>query len=157
MDSKDNIYTDPGLLRKHSELISVTTDKYNYPGVRIFYREHPKASVLPPKLPLLVFIHGRCLESALHHARWALRVEADSVIQGSGVNCLNSDTCSSTLYVLTSYHRPTVPIIPCQMAANCRSSNVRYTYRIHSQSTFPAAAPIPSSPPRTGMHTLHRR
>lgn len=58
MSSKENIYTDPGLIRKHSEVISVTTDKYKYPGVRIFYREHPKASVLPPKLPLLVFIHG---------------------------------------------------------------------------------------------------
>lgn len=59
MSLKENVYTDPGLLRKHSEVISVTTDKYKYPGVRIFYREHPKASVLPPKLPLLVFIHGR--------------------------------------------------------------------------------------------------
>lgn len=59
MNLEDNVYTDPGLLRKHSEVISITTDKYKYPGVRIFYREHPKASVLPPKLPLLVFIHGR--------------------------------------------------------------------------------------------------
>lgn len=61
MDSKETIYTDPGLLRKHSEVIAVTTDKYKYPGIRIFYREHPKASVLPPKLPLLVFIHGMYL------------------------------------------------------------------------------------------------
>lgn len=58
MNSDDAAYTDPGLLRKFSEVIPVTTDSYNYPGVRIFYREHPKASVLPPKLPLLVFIHG---------------------------------------------------------------------------------------------------
>lgn len=65
MDSKDTIYTDPGLLRKHSEVIPVTTDKYKYPSVRIFYREHPKALVLPPKLPLLVFIHGMCSVSAL--------------------------------------------------------------------------------------------
>lgn len=52
------IGTDSSLLRKHSENISVTTKHYTYPAVRVFYRPHPKASVLPPKLPLLVFLHG---------------------------------------------------------------------------------------------------
>lgn len=50
--------TDPALLRRHSHTISVTTDLYTYPEVRVFYRSHPKADVLPPKLPLIVFIHG---------------------------------------------------------------------------------------------------
>ncbi|KAI2637520.1 hypothetical protein GGS21DRAFT_483137 [Xylaria nigripes] len=55
--------TDPPLLRGHSEIKSYKAARSGiiYPGVRIFYRPHPKADELPrdpAPLPLLVFIHG---------------------------------------------------------------------------------------------------
>ncbi|PWW79170.1 alpha/beta-hydrolase [Tuber magnatum] len=58
LSNANSSVSDSSLLRKHSENISVTTKHYTYPAVRVFYRPHPKASVLPPKLPLLVFLHG---------------------------------------------------------------------------------------------------
>src|SRR5690554_2955152 len=58
MATPDATTSDPSLIKKHSQTISVQTDSFNYPGIRVFYRYHPKASKLPPKLPLVVFIHG---------------------------------------------------------------------------------------------------
>ncbi|KAI1213528.1 uncharacterized protein F4807DRAFT_456874 [Annulohypoxylon truncatum] len=62
-DSKDADATDPPLLRKHSKIVSYTASRtgITYPGIRVFYRRHPKADELPQDpapLPLLVFIHG---------------------------------------------------------------------------------------------------
>ncbi|KAI3337012.1 hypothetical protein HD806DRAFT_24469 [Xylariaceae sp. AK1471] len=62
-DSKDAETTDPPLLRNHSEIKSYKAARsgITYPGLRIFYRRHPKADELPKDpapLPLLVFIHG---------------------------------------------------------------------------------------------------
>ncbi|KAI1375855.1 hypothetical protein F4677DRAFT_454746 [Hypoxylon crocopeplum] len=62
-DSKDANAADPPLLRKHSEIRPITASRTNieYPGIRVFYRRHPKADELPrdpAPLPLLVFIHG---------------------------------------------------------------------------------------------------
>ncbi|OTB07234.1 hypothetical protein M426DRAFT_53891 [Hypoxylon sp. CI-4A] len=62
-DSKDADATDPPLLRKHSEVVSYTASRtgIHYPGIRVFYRRHPKAEELPrdpAPLPLVVFIHG---------------------------------------------------------------------------------------------------
>jgi hypothetical protein len=52
--------TDPGLLKKHSELKSFKTSRFVYSNIRVFYRRHPQADKLPtPPLPLLVFIHGQ--------------------------------------------------------------------------------------------------
>ncbi|KAI0878394.1 dual specificity phosphatase catalytic domain-containing protein [Hypoxylon argillaceum] len=61
--SKDPETTDPALLRNHSEIKSFEASRsgITYPGIRIFYRRHPKADELPKDpapLPLLVFIHG---------------------------------------------------------------------------------------------------
>ncbi|KAI0971709.1 dual specificity phosphatase catalytic domain-containing protein [Xylaria arbuscula] len=55
--------TDPTLLRNHSEIKSykIKPSGITFPGIRIFYRRHPKADELPKDpapLPLLVFIHG---------------------------------------------------------------------------------------------------
>ncbi|KAI6253644.1 hypothetical protein MCOR21_005196 [Pyricularia oryzae] len=53
--------TDPPLLQKHSEIKSYQTSHFTYPGVRVFYRRHPKADQLPSTpapIPLLVFVHG---------------------------------------------------------------------------------------------------
>jgi pimeloyl-ACP methyl ester carboxylesterase len=51
--------TDPGLLKKHSQLKSFKTSRFTYSNIRVFYRRHPQADKLPtPPLPLLVFIHG---------------------------------------------------------------------------------------------------
>lgn len=55
--------TDPPLLRKHSVVTSYTASRsgITYPGIRVFYRRHPKADELPQSpapLPLVVFIHG---------------------------------------------------------------------------------------------------
>lgn len=63
LGSKDADTTDPPLLRNHSEIKSYKTARsgITFPGVRIFYRRHPKADELPKDpapLPLLVFIHG---------------------------------------------------------------------------------------------------
>ncbi|KAI0603130.1 dual specificity phosphatase catalytic domain protein [Biscogniauxia sp. FL1348] len=62
-DSKDADATDPPLLRKHSDIKSYRAERsgITYPGIRIFYRRHPRADELPKDpgpLPLLVFIHG---------------------------------------------------------------------------------------------------
>lgn len=62
-DSKDADATDPPLLRKHSVVTSYTASRsgITYPGIRVFYRRHPKADELPQNpapLPLVVFIHG---------------------------------------------------------------------------------------------------
>ncbi|KAK6950512.1 hypothetical protein Daesc_008840 [Daldinia eschscholtzii] len=62
-ESKDADATDPPLLRKHSEVVSYTANRsgITYPGIRVFYRRHPKAEELPQDpapLPLVVFIHG---------------------------------------------------------------------------------------------------
>lgn len=53
--------SDPGLLKKHSEIRSYTTSRFTYPHIRVFFRRHPQADKLPvdpAPLPLLVFIHG---------------------------------------------------------------------------------------------------
>ncbi|MBE7179744.1 MAG: alpha/beta fold hydrolase [Terriglobus roseus] len=57
--------TEPGLLKKHSEIrsytITVAGRSITYPSVRTFYHPHPQAAKLPTTptpLPLLVFIHG---------------------------------------------------------------------------------------------------
>ncbi|KAI1433959.1 dual specificity phosphatase catalytic domain-containing protein [Xylaria sp. CBS 124048] len=55
--------TDPPLLRSHSEIKTYKTARsgITFPGIRVFYRPHPKADELPrdpAPLPLLVFIHG---------------------------------------------------------------------------------------------------
>ncbi|KAI1777769.1 hypothetical protein F4818DRAFT_325279 [Hypoxylon cercidicola] len=54
---------DPPLLRKYSVVASYTASRsgITYPGIRVFYRRHPKADELPQSpapLPLVVFIHG---------------------------------------------------------------------------------------------------
>ncbi|KAG4422992.1 hypothetical protein IFR04_003904 [Cadophora malorum] len=60
-DANDAGSTDPGLLKKHSEIKTYTTSRYTYPKLRVFFRRHPQADKLPTDpspLPLLVFIHG---------------------------------------------------------------------------------------------------
>ncbi|KAI5457752.1 Alpha/Beta hydrolase protein [Mariannaea sp. PMI_226] len=60
-DSTDPHLTDPTLLKDNSEFKSYKTSKFEYPGLRIFYRQHAKADQLPKTpspLPLLVFLHG---------------------------------------------------------------------------------------------------
>ncbi|KAI9051405.1 hypothetical protein LZ554_004452 [Drepanopeziza brunnea f. sp. 'monogermtubi'] len=61
VDTNDAMTTDPGLLKKHSEIRSYTTSRFTYPKLRIFYHKHPQAGKLPTEpapLPLLVCIHG---------------------------------------------------------------------------------------------------
>ncbi|KAI0455682.1 dual specificity phosphatase catalytic domain-containing protein [Xylaria acuta] len=60
---RDPEATDPALLRNHSEIKSFNAARsgFTFPGIRVFYRRHPKADELPKDpapLPLLVFIHG---------------------------------------------------------------------------------------------------
>ncbi|KAH7140708.1 hypothetical protein EDB81DRAFT_654925 [Dactylonectria macrodidyma] len=60
-DSTDPHLTDPTLLRDNSEFKTYKTSRFEYPGLRIFYRQHAKADQLPKNpapLPLLVFLHG---------------------------------------------------------------------------------------------------
>ncbi|KAM0249784.1 hypothetical protein ACHAP5_002653 [Fusarium lateritium] len=60
-DSTDPHLTDPALLKDHSEFKSYKTSRYEYSGIRVFYRQHAKADQLPKDpapLPLLVFLHG---------------------------------------------------------------------------------------------------
>ena len=57
----DPTTTDPALLSRSSEIKSYTTSRATYPGVRVFFRRHQQADVLPKDpapIPLLVFIHG---------------------------------------------------------------------------------------------------
>ena len=61
LDSVDPHLTDPPLLRDHSQFKTYKTSRFEYPGLRVFFRQHPKADELPKSpgpLPLLVFVHG---------------------------------------------------------------------------------------------------
>lgn len=60
-DSTDPHLTDPSLLKDHSDFKSYKTSRFEYSGIRVFYRQHAKAEQLPKNpapLPLLVFLHG---------------------------------------------------------------------------------------------------
>ena len=53
--------TDPPLLKNHSEFKSYRTSRFEYPEIRVFFRQHAKADELYRSngpLPLLVFIPG---------------------------------------------------------------------------------------------------
>lgn len=59
--STDPHATDPPLLRDNSTLISFKTGRFEYPEIRVFFRQHSKAGELPSSpgpLPLLVCIPG---------------------------------------------------------------------------------------------------
>ncbi|GFP58850.1 mRNA-capping enzyme [Trichoderma asperellum] len=59
--STDPHDTDPALLRDHSQFKSYKTSRFEYPEIRVFFRQHVKADQLPKKpapLPLLVCIPG---------------------------------------------------------------------------------------------------
>ncbi|RFU78420.1 dual specificity phosphatase catalytic domain [Trichoderma arundinaceum] len=59
--STDPHATDPALLRDHSQFRSYKTSRFEYPEIRVFFRQHVKADQLPKKpapLPLLVCIPG---------------------------------------------------------------------------------------------------
>ncbi|KAF4982649.1 hypothetical protein FZEAL_1756 [Fusarium zealandicum] len=61
MDSTDPHLTDPSLLKDNSEFKPYKTSRFEYSGIRVFYRQHIKADQLPKSpapLPLLVFLHG---------------------------------------------------------------------------------------------------
>lgn len=89
MASQDAGVADGSLLKKHSQIISVVTERYSYPGVRVFYRAHPKAALLPPGLPLVVFIHGN---RALARAPVPRFEVVDVTPQVSGVRSHSSST-----------------------------------------------------------------
>ncbi|KAM3458660.1 hypothetical protein MY3296_000418 [Beauveria thailandica] len=53
--------TDPTLLKEHSTLETYTTSRFEYKDIRVFFRQHAKATQLPKNpapLPLLVCIPG---------------------------------------------------------------------------------------------------
>lgn len=56
--STDPHLTDPPLLRDHSDFKTFRTSRFEYPNVRVFFRQHAKAKELPSPLPLLVCIPG---------------------------------------------------------------------------------------------------
>ncbi|KAL6859241.1 hypothetical protein J3F83DRAFT_749482 [Trichoderma novae-zelandiae] len=59
--STDPHETDPALLQQHSHLKAYRTSRFEYPEIRVFFRQHVKADQLPKKpapLPLLVCIPG---------------------------------------------------------------------------------------------------
>ncbi|KAL7783614.1 hypothetical protein V8C37DRAFT_396988 [Trichoderma ceciliae] len=59
--STDPHATDPALLRDHSQFKSYKTSRFEYPEIRVFFRQHVKADQLPKTpapLPLLVCIPG---------------------------------------------------------------------------------------------------
>jgi len=91
--------TDPGLLKKHSELKSFKTTQFEYSNVRVFFRKHPQADKLPkPPLPLLVFIHGLGGSSAQFASLLTSLVNLSS--------CLAIDLpgCGRSAYEITSWN-----------------------------------------------------
>ncbi|KAH6603557.1 hypothetical protein Trco_008332 [Trichoderma cornu-damae] len=59
--STDPHTTDPDLLRDHSQFKSYKTSRFDYPEIRVFFRQHVKADQLPKEpspLPLLVCVPG---------------------------------------------------------------------------------------------------
>ncbi|KAI1180060.1 hypothetical protein F4777DRAFT_359452 [Nemania sp. FL0916] len=100
--SKDPETTDPSLLRNHSliESFTATRSGIKYPGIRIFYRRHPKADQLPKDpapLPLLVFIHGLGGSAAQFHPLLTSL--------SNSASCLAFDLpgCGRSQYALTSW------------------------------------------------------
>ncbi|POR35092.1 mRNA-capping enzyme [Tolypocladium paradoxum] len=58
VNSTDPHATDPLLLKNNSEFKSYKTSRFEYPDIRVFFRQHAKARELPAPLPLLVCIPG---------------------------------------------------------------------------------------------------
>ena len=61
MVSTNSHDTDPPLLRENSHFKSFKTSRFEYPEIRVFFRQHPKAVELPKSpapLPLLVCVPG---------------------------------------------------------------------------------------------------
>ncbi|KND90890.1 mRNA-capping enzyme [Tolypocladium ophioglossoides CBS 100239] len=58
VNSTDPHATDPPLLENNSEFRSYKTSRFEYPDIRVFFRQHAKARELPAPLPLLVCIPG---------------------------------------------------------------------------------------------------
>src|SRR5699024_4749560 len=57
-NSTDPVETDPALLRDNSQLRTYRTSRFEYPDIRVFFRQHAKAKELPASLPLIVCIPG---------------------------------------------------------------------------------------------------
>lgn len=57
-DTADPHATDPPLLANNSKFKSYKTSLFEYPEIRVFFRQHAKASEFPAVLPLLAFIPG---------------------------------------------------------------------------------------------------
>lgn len=56
--STDPHATDPPLLKDNSAFKTYKTSRFEYPDIRVFFRQHAKARELPAPLPLLVCIPG---------------------------------------------------------------------------------------------------
>ncbi|KAI1122903.1 dual specificity phosphatase catalytic domain-containing protein [Nemania abortiva] len=100
--SKDPEATDPPLLRNHSEIKSFKAARsgVTFPGIRIFYRRHPKADELPKDpapLPLLVFIHGLGGSVAQFHPLLT------SLSNSASCLAIDLPGCGRSQYALTSW------------------------------------------------------
>ncbi|KAJ2987840.1 hypothetical protein NUW58_g4288 [Xylaria curta] len=100
--SKDSETTDPGLLRNHSEIKSFKAARsgITFPGIRVFYRRHPKADELPKDpapLPLLVFIHGLGGSAAQFHPLLT------SLSNSASCLAIDLPGCGRSQFALTSW------------------------------------------------------
>ncbi|KAI1367731.1 dual specificity phosphatase catalytic domain-containing protein [Xylaria arbuscula] len=109
-DSWDPETTDPPLLRNHSEIKSYTDKRsgVTFPGIRVFYRRHPKADELPKDpapLPLLVFIHGLGGSVAQFHPLLTSL--------SNSASCLAVDLpgCGRSQFAQTSWHAYSTEIL----------------------------------------------
>lgn len=111
LDSTEALSNDPSLIRKHTQSISITTDHgFTYPNLRIFYRPHPKAELLPPKLPLIVFLHG--LGGQLQQFQYLL----EYYVHVSHVLAIDLPGCGASKFAPKNWEAYTTPAL-CSLIA----------------------------------------
>jgi len=113
---------DPPLLRDHSRIRTYTAGHsgITYPGLRVFFRPHPKMAELPANpapLPLLVFLHGLggsvaqfCpLLTSLTNSASALAVDLPgcgrSLFEPKSWNAYSADALADLLETIIKDHR----------------------------------------------------
>lgn len=173
--------TDPPLLQKHSEIKSFQTSRFTYPGVRVFYKEHPQAQQLPTSpapLPLLVFVHGlggsiaqfHPLLTSLTNIAPCLAID----LPGCGVSqfaptqweAYSTDALAELLEVIINAYRDKnasqgVVFIGhsmgCAFAARLASKSAPHTTDLASYVTGLIAICPPSGPPTEQQVSLFRK
>lgn len=151
--SKDAKSTDPELLRENSTVKSYTAGRsgITYPGIRVFYRPHPKAAELPKDpapLPLLVFVHGLGGSVAQFHPILSSLVNSASCLAVDLPGCGLSEFAPKTW---DAYTTDALLDLLETVINDHREKDQGVVFIAHSMGTVLAAR---LSNPQSALHTL---